>query len=287
MLTIFTPTYNRADKLHRVYESLLLQSSHNFEWLVIDDGSTDSTEQVVREFIKQSAIDIRYVKKKNGGKHTAHNLALKLARGEYFFCVDSDDWLAEEAIEEILHFVGDREARFVLAYKKDEKGKLLSSAFPEGIARSDLFKLNHEYHCIGEFSIIFRTDFARQFPFPVFEGEKFITEAVVYDQMALIDNVFLLSKVVTVCEYQENGLSNNLNRTMKNNPAGYCLYFMQRIDLLPTLIQRIIAAGKYKCFCVFSKEKKTLYDGKHRALVMFCIPLGFVFWVYYKLMRGF
>ncbi len=287
MLTIFTPTYNRADKLHRVYESLLSQSSHNFEWLIIDDGSTDSTEQVVREFIKQKTIDIHYMKKKNGGKHTAHNLALKLARGEYFFCVDSDDWLAEDAIEEILHFVRDREARFVLAYKKDEKGKLLSSAFPEGIAQADLFQLNHQYHCTGEFSIIFRTDFARQFPFPVFEGERFITEAVVYDRMALATKISLLPKIITICEYQGNGLSNTLNRIMKSNPAGYCLYFMQRIDLLPTLMQRIIAAGKYKCFCIFSKEKKIRYDGAHRILVTLCIPLGFLFWTYYKLMRSF
>lgn len=287
MLTIFTPTYNRAERLHRVYESLLAQSNRDFEWLVVDDGSDDSTEQVVYEFTKQNAIDIRYIKKENGGKHTAHNLALKLARGEYFFCVDSDDWLAEDAIEEILHFVRDREARFVLAYKKDEKGKLLSSVFPEDIAQADLFKLNHEYHCNGEFSIILRTDFARQFPFPVFEGESFITEAVIYDRMSMTENVYLLPKVITVCEYQANGLSNNLNRIMKNNPAGYCLYFVQRIDLQPTLLRRTVMAGKYKCFCKFAGKRKTPYGGRHGVLVAMCAPLGWVFGLYYKLVRGF
>lgn len=287
MLTIFTPTYNRADRLHRVYESLLGQSNRDFEWLIIDDGSTDPTEQVAREFMKQNAIDIRYVKKKNGGKHTAHNLALKLARGEYFICVDSDDWLAENAVAEILGCVQDRKPRFALAYKQEINGKLLSSEFPKGVVQIDLLKLNEEYHCGGEFSMIFRTDFARQFPFPVFEGESFITEAVIYDRMAMTENVYLLPRVMTVCEYQENGLSYNLNRIMKNNPAGYCLYFVQRIDLQPTLLRRIVMAGKYKCFCRFAGKRKTPYKGQHGVLVAMCAPLGWAFGLYYKRVRGF
>lgn len=287
MLTIFTPAYNRADRLHRVYESLLAQSNRDFEWLIIDDGSTDSTEQVVREFMKQKAIDIRYVKKGNGGKHTAHNLAIKLARGEYFFCVDSDDWLAENAVAEILGYVQDCKPRFVLAYKQKRSGKLLSSEFPKGVVQIDMLKLNEAYHCGGEFSMIFRTDFVRQFPFPVFEGERFMTEAVIYDRMAMTENVYLFPKVITVCEYQEDGLSNNLNSIIKNNPAGYCLYFMQRIDLQSTFLRRIVMAGKYRCFCRFAGKRKTLYTGQHGLLVAMCAPLGWAFGLYYKLARGF
>ena len=258
MITIFTPTYNRAEKLQRVYESLIAQTNYDFEWLIVDDGSLDNTESVAKGF-NRSLFRIVYEKKNNGGKHTAYNRALELAQGEYFFCVDSDDWLVEGAIEKILNFVRDREARFILSYKQDESGKRLSDSFPENIERISLFELNDEYHCGGEFSIIFCTDFAREYPFPVFEGERFVTESVVYDRMALVEEVSLLPQVVTICEYQEDGLSNNLNRVMKDNPAGYCLYFMQRIDLPQTLIQRMITAGKYHCFCIFAKKKRTLY----------------------------
>lgn len=285
-LTIFTPTYNRADKLQRVYDSLIVQTSYDFEWLVIDDGSSDNTEAVVKGF-DQSLFKIVYCKQKNGGKHTAYNRALELARGDYFFCVDSDDWLADQAVNEIINFVKEGRKNFILAYKEDEKGVRLSNVFPEGVAQLSLFNLHNEYHCNGEFSIIFRTDFASKFPFPIFKGEKFVTEAVIYDRMALVENISLLAKVVTICEYQDDGLSNNLNCIMRNNPAGYCLYFMQRIDLQQTMTQRIIMAGKYKCFCMFAKEKRTSYSGRHRKLVSLCTPIGFAFWVYYKLLRGF
>lgn len=285
-LTIFTPTYNRADKLHRVYESLIDQTSYDFEWLIIDDGSADNTESIVQSFLDEKHFPVRYVKQKNGGKHRAYNRALELAQGDWFFCVDSDDWLADGAIEKILDFVYYREDKLIFAYKKDEKGTLLSDEFPEKMAQISLRKLNDDCHCNGEFSIIFRTDFARRFPFPVFEGENFITEAVIYDRMASVEKVSLLSQVITICEYQEDGLSNNLNRIMRANPAGYCLYFMQRIDIQKTMLQRIITAGKYQCFCRFSGKQRSEYIGNHPVMVTLAKPLGLLFLLYYKILRG-
>lgn len=286
MVTIFTPTYNRGDKLRRVYESLIAQTNYDFEWLIIDDGSSDNTETVVKSF-DQSFFQIVYEKKENGGKHTAYNRALELAQGQYFFCVDSDDWLEESAIEKIRNFVRNLDAKFILAYKTDISGTQLSDSFPENIEKISLFELNGKYHCGGEFSIIFRTDFAREYPFPVFTGEKFVTESVVYDKMALVEEVFLLRKVVTICEYQEDGLSHNLNCIMKNNPAGYCLYFMQRIDLQRTMMQRIVIAGKYQCFCWLAGKQRSKYIGTHQFLVTLAKPLGLLFCLFYKIIRGF
>lgn len=287
VITIFTPTYNRAEKLVRLYKSLLSQFCYNFEWLIIDDGSTDNTESVVKEF-EQTKFPIAYYKQENGGKHTAYNQALKLAHGEYFFCVDSDDWLEAGAIETILDFVLNREnMMLIFAYKKDEKGKLLSDEFPENVTQISLQELSNEFHCNGEFSIIIRTDFARKFPYPVFEGEKFVTEAVVYDRMTAETKVSLLSQVITVCEYQEDGLSNNMNRIMKANPAGYCLYFMQRIDMQDSFKNRIITAGKYQCFCRLAKKQMSKYTGRHPVTVAAAKPLGLLFLIYYKVLRGF
>ena len=285
-LTIFTPTYNRATTLPRVYHSLLNQSNYDFEWLIIDDGSSDDTESVVKKF-DSTKFDIIYYKQPNGGKHTAYNRALEMARGEYFFCLDSDDWLAEWAVEAIINFVNKERKNFIFAYKENENNVCLSNSFPKDIEKIGLFDLNNTYHCNGEFSIIFRTDFARRFPFPVFEGENFITEAVIYDRMASVEKVSLLSQVITICEYQEDGLSNNLNRIMRANPAGYCLYFMQRIDIQKTMLQRIITAGKYQCFCRFSGKQRSEYIGNHPVMVTLAKPLGLLFLLYYKILRGF
>lgn len=286
MLTIFTPTFNRATKLQRVYESLLAQCNKDFEWLIVDDGSIDQTEEIVHTF-DTNQFYIKYVKKENGGKHTAYNRALELAQGEYFLCVDSDDWLCLDAVEKISMYVKSNSGVFTFAYKTDEKGKMLSPEFPDGIKQLSFFELNNKYLCSGEYTIILKTSFAQNYPFPVFEGERFVTESVVYDRMAMDVHVSLLPELITICEYQEDGLSNNLNKIMKKNPAGYCLYFMQRIDLQETIKDKIIMAGKYHCFAIFSKNKKTNYTGNYNLTVLFAKPLGWIFWGYYKIMRGF
>ena len=286
MLTIFTPTFNRATKLRRVYENLLSQSDENFEWLIVDDGSTDDTNVIVKEF-STNKFPIRYYKKENGGKHTAYNCALKLANGEFILCVDSDDWLSENAVRMISQTLSKENANILMSYKSDQNGKLLSNPFPTSVNRAGILELSHFYQCTGEFSLIFRTEYARNFPFPVFKGERFITESVVYDRMFVSEKAVLLPEVITVCEYQNDGLTNNLNEIMKKNPAGYCLYFMQRIDVEYDIRKRISAIGKYHCFYIMSKENKIRYGGKHKILVHLFSPLGWIVYYYYKWVRGF
>ncbi len=286
MLTVFTPTFNRAAKLKRIYESLLFQSDEDFEWLIVDDGSTDDTCRIVKEF-SANKFPIRYYKKENGGKHTAYNLALEKANGKYFFCVDSDDWLSENAIKIILQTFSKQNVNALIAYKKDQNGKLLSGTFPTDLERAGILELARFYQCTGEFSLIFRTDYAREYPFPVFKGERFITEAVVYDRMFASEKAYLLPEIITICEYQNDGLTNNFNDIMKKNPTGYCLYFMQRIDLEYSLRKKISAIGKYHCFCRMSKEKKIRYKGKYKMLVYLLMPLGWIAYCYYKKIRGF
>lgn len=286
MITVFTPTYNRADKLNRVYESLIKQKNYSFEWLIVDDGSSDDTEGVIKSF-SNSPFPIRYYKKGNGGKHTAYNIALELAEGSYFLCVDSDDWLSDEAIQILNKELEICSTPLILAYKTDEKGNMLSDYFPHQISHIGLLDLSNRYNCSGEFSIILKTEFARKYPFPIFEGERFLTEAVIYDRMAQDEEASLIPHVITICEYQSDGLTSNLNRIMKSNPAGYCLYFMQRIDLAGSWKKRVVTAGKYHCFCVFSKDKKSDYCGNYRMMVALTRPIGFLFWVYYKVWRRF
>lgn len=286
MITIFTPTYNRADKLKRVYDSLIAQTSHNFEWLIVDDGSCDNTESVVKAF-KPELFPIRYYKKENGGKHTAYNMALRLAEGTYFLCLDSDDWLTKNAVELLYNKIASVPGGVFAAYKKNEQGCLLSTEFPPNIERANLLELNYKYNCRGEFTYIFNLEFARKYPFPTFQDERFITESVIYDRMSVDSEVVLIPETVTLCEYQMDGLTNNLNRLMKGNPGGFCLYYMQRIDLEYNLMEKIITAGKYNCFRRLAKGNKSKYLGRHKIIVLATKLEGLVFYLYYKIARGF
>ena len=286
MLTVFTPAYNRAETLPRLYRSLCDQTCCDFEWLIIDDGSVDSTPELARDFLKEDRFSVRYVRKENGGKHTAHNLALEQAKGEWFLCVDSDDMLEPQAVAKLTQrFHGLKGENGMIAYKTDLDGNLLSDPFPVGIHRERLHRLALVHGCRGEFSLVFSTDFARKFPFPVFSGERFVTESVIYDRMDARGQMVLLPEVLTVCEYQPDGYSSNFTKLMKQNPCGFCLYFLQRIDLQLTVKQRLIHAGKYWSFRWISRNRELKYRGKHRALVALAVIPGMAFRIYYKLFR--
>ena len=175
-ITVFTPTYNRKDTLQRLYRSLCAQTVFDFEWLIVDDGSTDGTEAAAGSF-SSARFPVRYIKKENGGKHTAYNLALQQATGTYFLCVDSDDLLVPDAMEAL------REAASpecgICAYKSAADGKSLSTEFPPEIKETTFFGLYSELHCRGEYTFLYPLQIARKAPFPVFPGEALVTESVV------------------------------------------------------------------------------------------------------------
>lgn len=289
-ITVFTPTFNRGHLLRRVYASLLNQTNTSFEWLIVDDGSTDNTSDVVRELMKEELLDIRFIQKENGGKHTAHNEAVKNATGDMFLCLDSDDQLMPGAlsiIQEKMNLLQESDCGFVL-YKCTADGKLLCNQIEERTLHSSLSQLVAKHGMSGEYAFVFVTAVLKQYMLPEYTNECFLGESVLYDRMEL-DGYTLcpVNEVLELCEYQAEGLSSNFNKLMKNNPAGYCLYFMQRVNVECGWKRRIVAAGKYHCFCIFAGEQKTMYSGGYSKTVMLSKPLGLLFWVYYKLVRGF
>lgn len=291
ILTVFTPTYNRAHLLERVYKSLLEQTRYDFEWVIVDDGSSDNTEEVVNKMICEAKLNIQYIKKENGGKHTAHNMALHYAKGELFMCVDSDDVLETKAVEIIadsFQYLQANDCGFI-AYKSDMEAQILCTEIPSNInEHNSLCNLTAMFDVKGEFAFVFKTDIARVNLFPVIEGEKFIGECVLYDRLDMQGFTWCpIRNVLQKCEYQKDGYTSNLNKIMNKNPGGYCLYFMQRIDLQSSFLKKLIHAGKYKCFCIFSKGNRSKYIGKNKLMVFLSTPLGIIFWLYYKVYRGF
>ena len=283
-VSIIVPVYNAEKYLQKCVDSILSQTLTDLQVILVDDGSTDNTENTVSMF-SSAYFSIRYVKKKNGGKHTAYNLALEHAMGTYLLCVDSDDFLTPDAIEVL------REAASpdcgICAYKATVDGIALSSEFPAEVKETTAFGLYSDLNCCGEYTFVYPVHIARKAPFPVFAGESFVTESVVYDRLDKLCKVSLLPKVITICEYQPDGLSARATELMKRNPAGYCLYFMQRIDLVGSLTARLLMAGKYQCFGIMAQKTRTAYCGKHQLLTAVSFPLGLLFLLYYKLFRGF
>ena len=287
MITIMTPTYNRADLLKRLYESIIKQGSgENFEWLVVDDGSTDDTGKIIKEFIAEKKISITYLYQENAGKAKAFNSGVRNAKGDLFLCVDSDDFLEDNAVDRILKCsdrIKNEDVAGIIALKKDIDGILLSDMLPQELEYETTFRLSELYKCGGEWSLIYKTDVLRNCLFPEIAGEKFVTECVIYDRIAQKYKMLLLNEVVTVCEYQQDGLTKNIVENMLKNPTGYKIFYGQRIDMAYTLKERLGYAVRYNAFCRLSNDFEYNYRGKHVRLVKALGVMGIIGKWYYVL----
>ena len=233
-LTIFTPAYNRAELLPVLYQSLQQQTDHRFEWLIVDDGSSDHTRELVEGWLEvQNPFPIRYYRQENGGKHTAINRGAAMAHGELFFIVDSDDTLPPHSVETTLRWANTLPADAIETFcgvcglKAYSAEKAVGESFDgEWI---DCTCLERERCGIrGDKAEVFFTELLRRYPFPVFEGERFVTEAVVWDRMAR-DGYRLryFNEITYLCDYLEGGLTNQGMALYFRNPKGYGLYLRQ------------------------------------------------------------
>lgn len=223
-LTIITPTYNRADHLQSLYKSLRSQTNMNFKWLVVDDGSTDDTEQVIQEFIADEQINIQYVKRENGGKHRALNTGIAAIETELTFIVDSDDHLPEDAVEIILMYHD--------KYRNTPElcGYSFLRCYEDGSVNTAYFKKDEEissYRDVringnigGDKAEVFYTKILKQFPFPEYNGEKFLPEDLVWMQMSGPYRMVHINRCIYIGEYLDGGLTRS-GRSMKiHSPKG-------------------------------------------------------------------
>lgn len=234
-VSIFTPTYNRAYTLGDLYNSLVEQTNKDFEWIIVDDGSTDNTEELVKKICEQNNdFSIIYKKVENGGKHRAINIGAQLAKGELFFIVDSDDKLPKESIEVILRIYNtispkEKNAYAGLCGLKGSKEGCIGQTFNGSV--KDLTYLEAKSNNIsGDKADIYFTEIIKKYPFPAYENENFIPESVVWNVIA--EDGFKLryfNEIVYYCEYLPDGLSAMGDRKIVENPKGYGLYLQQAI----------------------------------------------------------
>lgn len=251
LITIFTSTYNRRQLIERLYQSLLVQTEKNFEWLVVDDGSTDDTEKYFFEILSKSQpFPIRYIKQKNGGKHRAINKGVQKASGELFFIVDSDDHLTENAIEKINQWVTtlDNSHKWagIVGLRGFSKNKIIgqhNSTIYTDAKNSE----RRKYNLLGDKAEVYFTNVLKQHPYPEIPGENFISEEIVWNTIAR-DGYYLrwFNEIIYICDYLEGGLTKD-NSKDKNNPQGRLLWAKGQLETFPnSWRERFLAIGIYR-----------------------------------------
>lgn len=280
--TVFTPTFNRCHLLKRLYEYLKSEEYNDLEWLIIDDGSTDETEKYI-ESLNNEKFTIRYYKQKNSGKYVAFNKAIDEAEGKYFICIDSDDLYVRGAFVELEKLTQELQADDAgLCYlSATPDGKIIGSTFPQNITRSNLIDLYYKYGVTGDKGILHKTNVLKKYRFPVFPGEKFATETLLYGQ---IPNLYkLVNKVVEIKYYQQDGLTAKYREVLRKNPQS-SLKNYQLIDkytLQPKMAIRNTI--RYLSFVYYTGTswKNNVSQCRHKLLYVILSPIGYCVHVHY------
>lgn len=249
MITVFTPTYNRASLLSRLYDTLILQTYKNFEWIIVDDGSKDNTKEVVNSFVAERKIDIHFVQQENGGKHRAINTGVSLAKGELFFILDSDDVLPNNALElvaENYKSIKDN-ASFAGVSGIDGyfDGQSIGTGLPSELLNCNSVDIRYKYHIKGDMKEIFRTSVMKEFPFPDIEGEKFCPEVLVWNRIARRYKLRYFNKIIYKVEYQPEGLTSNIVKARMNSPIASMICYSEILQLDVPFIDKFKTAINY------------------------------------------
>jgi glycosyltransferase involved in cell wall biosynthesis len=277
LITILTPTYNRAHTLPRLAASLEAQAFRDFEWLVVDDGSTDDTTSILEDLVKSAAFPIRVIRTPNGGKHRALNRGIPEACGDWVYIVDSDDYLPVGALAAIAQAIPMAAAHVgccgIIGLRGDTKGGCIGSRLPAEPRFQTIIEISFRRGVTGDKALVFRSDCLSRFPFPEFEGERFLTEAVVWHRMADEGlSLLVVDEILYECEYQEAGLSDRSLELRVKNPQGNLLYYEEQLALGMPLFQRIRPAINYMRFALLSgiepgKAAKALAKGRFLSLL--------------------
>lgn len=284
-LTVFTPAYNRAYTLPRTYESMKQQRNTDFIWLIVDDGSSDNTAELVKAWqAEENDFEIQYIYKENGGMHTAHNTAYAMIDTELNTCVDSDDALAPDAVQTIYDAwqkVKDKGYAGLLALDSEFGGKLIGKGFPEGLTETTLGAY-YRNGGSGDKKLILRTEIVRQYPpYPTFEGERFVPLGSLYTMIDRDYKLSVLDAVVCLVEYMPDSSTNNMIRQYYRNPNGF------RYGRLVTLTEQLTAKRKLKVYIHYAAEsilagKPILKDAPSKLLALTSIPFGAALSLYIK-----
>ena len=236
-LTIFTPVYNRAHCIEKCYRSLLRQKNQNFIWIIVDDGSVDGLSGLVQSWMdKGSNFRIEFYRKENGGIHTAYNLALSHVHTDYWVCIDSDDWLADNAVNIIYEGIKYCEKHQLnvcgmVGLDADPEGNIFGGKFP-AVHTASLMELKFRYKHRGDIKVAYRTASSAPFlPIPEIPEEKNFNPYYIMLQMDRTAPLLIINKVLCIVDYQDDGMSANLFRQYEDSPVSFGMFRLQYLKM--------------------------------------------------------
>ncbi len=281
LITVFTPAYNRAHTIERTYQSLLNQDCKDFIWLIVDDGSTDNTKELVQSWLSNdNGFELQYIYKENGGMHTAHNTAYDNIHTELNVCIDSDDCLHEGAIRQIKEVwskVKDKGYAGIVGLDADmNTGEIIGNDFPNDMKETTLTGY-YAQGGAGDKKLVYRTDIINSVPpYPVFEGEKYVALAYKYRLIDQKYKLYVLNEILCDVEYQLDGSSHTMYRQYLNNPKGFA--FWRKICMTyPTSFKRLVIDNIHYCSSsILSHNKHYISESPKKVLTVLCTIPGWI-----------
>ena len=271
MITILTPTFNRAHLLPRLFESLTHQTDFNFEWLVMDDGSTDGTSDLFAGKTFLSApFPIRYYQQENGGKHRALNAGVKQAKGNFIFIADSDDWLLPQSVaivgQHTSAIADDNTFAGVAGLDVFDDERIVGTGLPQDIIDCNAMDIRYRYHVDGDLKGVFKTTVLQEFPFPEIQDEKFCPEQLVWFRIAQKYKLRYFNTPIYVAEYQPNGITASIIRVRMLAPQATCMMYAEMLAYKIPFKEKIKAAINFWRFkaCAPSRVMITTLKGGWR-----------------------
>ena len=289
-LTVFSPAYNRADTLERCYISLQRQSNKSFEWLIVDDGSSDNTAEIVKQWQSENnEFKIRYIYKENGGLHTAYNKAIENMDTELAVCIDSDDYMPDNAVEIILDFWnknGSDEYAGITGLDFSEKTKEnIGGVYPDQKSINLIDVLVGKYPTVyGDKKHVVRTELYKKYaPMKVYEGEKNFNPHCLHLMISREKDFLILNENLCFVDYQSDGMTNNMLWQYYNSPNSFADIRLLYLSFSDTSIKFKIKNSVHYCSsCILAHRKGYINKSPHSFLAVICTPIGFLLSRYIK-----
>ena len=286
VLSVVTPAYNRAHLLSGCYESLRRQTCKDFEWIIVDDGSQDNSDEVAASF-DDAGFPIIYVKKENGGKHTALNASHPHIRGKYVITLDSDDILADTAVADIVREwdkYEDWEDVGIVTFLKSTPDGTIFASVRDYDTPVDILTYPRDLRLGNDCCEVIRAELFKKYPFPVFEGERFLSEGVLWSQVAKTHKCVYVNNPIYLCEYLDDGLTKAGRALRIRNPRGGMLSSSFGLDQRNSLRQRIKSGLLYTCYGFFAgmTPVETVKQCPEKAIACLCLPFGWALYRYWK-----
>ena len=304
-LTVFTPAYNRAHTIGRTYTSLTKQSCHDFEWLIVDDGSSDNTRDLVRSFlcnvedlspdefigysVESPWLKVHYIYQQNQGMHGAHNTAYDNITTELNVCIDSDDYMPYDAVEKILakwNSLSDdfkkRYAGIIALDVKDKTLEVIGTELPTDKISTTLGGY-YENGGKGDKKLIYRTDVIKNVPrYPLFDGERYVGLAYKYMLIDQRYELLIMNEPVCIVEYQIDGSSFGMYKQYWNNPKGWCFFRKTEMLCTKSLKRKMLVCAHYVSSSIMASNKRFIAESPCKIATILAMPLGLLLYFYIR-----